>query len=967
MKSCSLSISFVGYTHSVYFCERIQISLLSSRNDTIMKKVCFLMISVLFATLSMMAQAQSGGAITGKLIDKETEEPVPQANVRILKQADSTFVTGKASNTEGVFTIPVRNGSYIVHISFIGYNDVYQDVQVTSTRPSVQLGSIVLSNDNILLSETVVTAKAPEIVVKGDTLEYNADSYKVTESAVVEDLLKKMPGVEIDSEGKITVNGKEINKILVDGEEFFSDDPKVASKNLPAKMVDKLQVLERRTEQAQMTGFDDGEEENVINLTVRPGMKEGLFGNAFAGYGSEERYEGNAMVNYMKNKDQYTFIGGINNTNNAGFSDLASSMFSGMGGRGGRGRMFGGQDGIATSANAGGNFSKQFTPELKLGGNIRYGFTDNNILSDVFTQNILSAGNTLEQESNSVNNKSQNFNMDLRLEWEPDSITRVIFRPRVSFYDNRRNETGDFLTSSEMTGDTINYGASDYFSEGQGKDISFNLDASRELGKEGRILSVQLRGQTGDSDNSGTSASGTYYNGTRPDDMIDQRFTNAGSNRSWRGYLSYVEPIGRDNFIQLAYQYSQNMSESDKDTRSRDESGNYTVLDSLYSKRLENNFVRQELEVNFKSVREKYDYMIGFSMQPSSSRSKTFIGSDMIYDGKQDVINYAPMAQLNYRWSRTHNLRIRYFGNTEQPSVSQLSPVVDVSDPLNISYGNPDLNPSFEHRFNIRYQKSNPEKASSFAAFVNAGYMTNDIVSSTFTDVSTGRKETTYRNVAGNWNANGRIMFNIPLKNIKFSVSSMSFASYNNTNGFSNNEKNTNKRMSLSEMLGLNYRSDQFDFAIRGNVNYNNVTNSLEGQQNQNYLNYGGNARTAVYLPWDLTLESDVNYATNSGYADGFEQNEWLWNASLQKTLFKQKNGTIRFKIYDILQQRSNISRSVTSNYIRDTTTNTLTSYFMVHFIYRFNIFKGGATQSDMMQDRGSGRFHGGPGRDHND
>jgi len=933
-----------------------------------MKKVFFLMISVLFTTLSMMAQALSGGAITGKLIDKETEEPVPQANVRVLKQADSTFVTGKASDNTGAFTIPVSSGAYIVQISYIGYNDVYRNVEVSSSRPQARLGNVILSADNILLSETVVTAKAAEITVRGDTLEYNADSYKVTESAVVEDLLKKMPGVEIDSEGKITVNGKEIKKILVDGEEFFSDDPKVASKNLPAKMVDKLQVLERRSEQSQMTGFDDGEEENVINLTVRPGMKEGLFGNAFAGYGSEERYEGNAMVNYMKNKDQYTFIGGINNTNNAGFSDLASSMFSGMGGgRGGRGGMFGGSNGIATSANAGGNFSKQFTPELKLGGNIRYGFTDNNILSDVFTQNILSTGNTLETESNSVNNKSQNFNMDLRLEWEPDSITRVIFRPRVSFYDNKRNETGDFFTSSEMTGDTINYGASDYFSEGQGKDISFNLDASRELGKEGRILSVQLRGQTGDSDNSGTSVSGTYYKGTRPDDIIDQQFTNANNNQSWRGYLSYVEPIGKDNFIQLAYQYSQNRSESDKDTRSRDEAGNYTVLDSLYSKRLENNFVRQELEVNFKSVREKYDYMIGFSMQPSSSRSKTFIGSDMIYDGKQDVINYAPMAQLNYRWSRTHNLRIRYSGNTEQPSISQLSPVVDVSNPLNISYGNPDLNPSFEHRFNIRYQKSNPEKASSFATFVNAGYMTNDIVSSTFTDVTTGRKETTYRNVAGNWNANGRMMFNLPLRNIKFSIFNMSFASYNHTNGFSNNEMNTNKRASLTEVLGLNYRSDQFDFAIRGNVNYNNVTNSLEGQQDQNYLNYGGNARTAVYLPWDLTLESDVNYSTNSGYADGFEQNEWLWNASLQKTLFKQKNGTIRFKIYDILQQRSNISRSVTSNYIRDTTTNTLTSYFMVHFIYRFNIFKGGATQSDMMQERGTGRFHGGPGRDHND
>ncbi|MFA5650059.1 MAG: outer membrane beta-barrel protein [Proteiniphilum sp.] len=925
-----------------------------------MKRISFIAIACcLIMTASVMqARAQANRSVSGKLVDQLTGEPVPQANIRVLQQSDSTFVTGKASENDGTFSIPIRNGNYIVHVSFIGYHDVYQDVEVNSSTPLARLGDVEMIQDNILLSEAVVTAKAPEIAVRGDTLEYNADSYNVTESAVVEDLLKKMPGVEVDSEGRITVNGKQITKILVDGEEFFSDDPKVASKNLPAKMVDKLQVLERRTEMAQMTGFDDGEEENVINLTVRPGMKEGFFGNAFAGYGSKDRYEGNAMLNYMRDKDQYTFIGGINNTNNAGFSDLASSMFSGMGGRGRRGGGFGARDGIATSANAGGNFSKQFTPTFKLGGNVRYGYTDSEVLSDVFTQNLLSAGNTLEQENNSVNNRSQNFNLDLRMEWEPDSATRIIFRPEFSYYDNNRAEIGNYFTASELTGDTINHGESDYFSEGSGKEVEFRLDASRELGKAGRILSVQLAAETGDSDNNGSSLSSTFYNGTRPDDLIDQRFTNISTNQSWRGYVSYVEPLGRDNFIQLAYQYRQNLSESDRDTRSRDENGDYTVLDSLYSKRLENDFVRQEVELNFRSVRENYDYMLGVSMQPSTSRSKTHIGSEMIYDGEQKVVNFAPMAQLNYRWSRTNNLRLRYFGNTDQPSIAQLSPVVDVSDPLNISYGNPDLKPSFQHRFYVRYQMSNPEKASSFNAHLNGTYLTNDIVSSTFTDIETGRKETTFRNVAGNWNANGRVMFNVPLRNIKFSVFSMSFASYNHTNGFSNNEQNVNKRTSLSEVLGLNYRSDLFDASIRGNVNFNNVTNSLQGQQDQQYFNYGGSATTSINLPWDLTIESDINYATNAGYTDGFEQNEWLWNASIQKQLFKQKNGTIRFKIYDILQQRSNISRSVTSNYIRDTTTNTLTSYFMVHFVYRFNIFSGGASAEDMMPRR-DGRGYG--------
>ncbi|BBD45528.1 TonB-dependent receptor [Petrimonas sulfuriphila] len=909
--------------------------------------------------------AQNNGRITGKIVDQETKEPVAQANVRILHQKDSLYLNGVASDQEGNFAISVPYGNYIIHVTYVGHHDLFRNVTISNTNRTANLGSVELGTDNILLDAAVVTAKAAEIVVRGDTVEYNADSYKVTESAILEDLLKKMPGIEIDSEGKITVNGREIKKIMVDGEEFFSTDPKVASKNLPAKMVEKLQVLDRRTDMAQMTGFDDGEEETIINLMVKPGMKEGLFGNAFVGYGTKDRYEGNAMVNYMKDKNQYTVLGGFNNTNNAGFSDLASSMF-GSGGGGGRRMFFGGRSGITTSGNAGFNFSQQFTNKLKLGGNLRYGNTDNNTLSKTHTQNILSSGNTLEDENNSSNNYSQNFNMDLRLEWTPDTLTRIIFNPEGSVYNNRRTELSDFLTTTETLEDSINYGDSRYNSTGDGKNLSARLDVSRTLGKKGRILSVQLRGGMSDSENEGTNLSNTFYNGTKPDDLIDQRFVNTNDSKNWRGYVSYVEPLGNNNAIQFAYQYRQNISGSDKDTRVKDESGNYTVLDEQYSKRLENNFTNQEIEFNFQSVRQKYDYTIGFSVQPSSSQSKTFIGDNKISDFTRDVVNYAPMAQFNYRWTRQHNLRLRYFGNTDQPSVTQLSPVVDVSNPLNITYGNPDLKPSFEHRLNLRYQNFNPEKNRSMGFFGDIRYLTNDIVSSTMTDRETGRRETTYENVTGNWNANGRMMMNIPLKNIRFSVFSMSFASYNHANGFSNLEKNLSRRLNLGETLGLNYRSDLIDFGIRGNISYNKVKNSLEGQRDQEFLNYGGNANTTLYLPWDMSIESDINYSTNSGYSDGFTQDEWLWNASIQKQLFKQKNGTIRLKIYDILQQRSNISRSVTSNYIRDTTTNTLTTYFMVHFVYRFNIFKNGATREDMMPQhgpgpgRGFGRGHGG-------
>lgn len=921
------------------------------------KNILFLLL--LLSTITVFGQ--NNGIISGRIIDADTQTPIIQANVRILKQADSVFVNGVASDTDGRFNISIANGNYIVQITYIGYHNAHRQVSITHTEKNARLGTIELSHDNILLNAAVVTAKAPEIVVKGDTLEYNADSYKVTESAVVEDILKKMPGVEIDTEGKITINGREIKKIMVDGEEFFSNDPKVASKNLPAKMVEKLQVLDRRSDMSQMTGFDDGEEETVINLTVRPGMKEALFGNAFAGYGSQQRYEANAMINYMKDKNQYTFIGGINNTNNAGFTDLVSSMFANQGGRGRGRRGFGGQDGITTSGNAGLNFVQQINDKLKFGGNLRYGLTDNHLIAKNRTQNLLSGGNTIENENNVSDNLSNNFNMDFRFEWKPDSLTEIIFTPGTSFYDNKRSETSDFLTTPELTTDTINHGNSIYHSEGKGKDLTARIDASRRLGNPGRVLSFQFRGGLSDSENNGSNQSATYYKGTKPDDIIDQRFSNTTNSKNWRGYISYVEPVGNKNFIQLAYQYSQNVSESNKDTRTKDAQGLYTVLDQAYSRRLENNFVNHEIELNFQSMREKYDYRVGFTVQPASSKSKTFIGDSIINDLPQNVINFAPMAQFNYRWSRQHNLRIRYYGETTQPTVAQLSPVVDVSNPLNITYGNPLLKPSFLHRLNFRYQNFKSENSRSMAFFSNIRYLTNDIVASTITNTETGQRETTYENVKGNWNANARFMMNMPLKNIKFSVFGMSFVNYIHSNGFSNKEKNLSRQTNLVQVLGLNYRSDLFDFSVRGNINYNNVQNSLEGQQNQEFMTYGGSASTTIYLPWNMSVESDINYSTNSGYADGFSKQEWLWNASLQKQLFKQKNGTIRFKIYDILQQRSNINRSVTNSYIRDTTTNTLTSYFMFHFVYRFNIFKGGATQSDMMlQPSRHGGGHGG-------
>ena len=911
---------------------------------------------------SLPAVAQRGGVdVTGTVVEEGNNEPIEQATVRLLNVKDSTMIGGVASSRNGSFTLKgIKAGSYLLHVSFVGFDPLYQPIRITGKTDPVKLGKLALSDGAIQLGEAVVIGKAPEIVMRNDTVEYNADSYKTTEGAVLEDLLKKMPGVEVDSEGKITVNGKEIKKVLIDGKEFFSDDPKVASKNLPSKMVEKVQVLDRLSDMARMTGFDDGEEETVINLTVKPGMKQGWFGNAFAGYGSEDRYEGNFMVNRFINNDQFTLMGGLNNTNNMGFSDIASNMFSGMGGRRG-GRMGGGGagNGITTSGNIGMNFSKEFSKRLTLGGNVRYSHSDNEADSKTTRTNILpNDSSTVYNEINNNNTKSDNVGADFRMEWKPDTATQIIFQPSFSYSNSHNRESGSFNTLTNR-GDTVNLGESDYLSDGEGYNINARLEFSRKLNDEGRVFSGSLNGGLSDSYNKGLNYSNTEsFLGNGQNELIDQQFRYDNKGFNYRVYLSWVEPIGRNNFIQATYSISQNKQESLKNSYTREEGNEeYNVLDTAYSKSYRNNFITQQASLAFKAVREKYDYTIGMNLSPSHSVSENFVGDSTLSRLTRNVINVSPMIRFNYRFDKRTNLRINYRGRTSQPSMTQLQPVADISDPLNTITGNPDLKPTYSNSLFARYQKFIPEKQTVFMMMLNANYVLNDIVTKSVYVGESGKKMTTYDNVNGNYNGNLRALFNTPLKNKKFSINSMTMASYANTNGFINEEKNTNKKYTAMERAGIDFRSDYIDLGLNGNFRYTGAKNSLQGQSDQNTFNYGLGGTTAIYLPLDFKVESDITWSTNSGYAEGYKQKEVLWNASASKSFLKGNQATVRFKIYDILQQRSNISQTINTEYTQYSVYNTLSSYFMVHFIYRFSIFKGGASMNDV---RGPIHRHGG-------
>lgn len=953
-----------------------------------MKKLA-LLLSILGIFVFTNAQSQVN-TISGTIIDEATSEPIESASIRVLTSKDSTYVAGTVANSNGNFSVNTKPARYLVEISFIGYTKQYIPVNILTGNAS--LGKIYLAEDGVLLNEAVITAKAVDMQIKGDTIEYNADSYKVQQSAVVEDLLKKMPGVEVDSEGKITVNGKEVKKMLLDGKEFFSDDPKVASKNLPAAMVDKLQVLDRKSDMARMTGFDDGNEETVINLTIKPGMKEGFFGNSFGGLGDDAnlwgkadqkaRYETGAMGNYMRNNTQMTVIAGINNTNNAGFSDFASSMFSGN--RPSRGMNFGGSNGVSKTINGGFNFATEYSDKIKWGGDIRYGSIDNDVLSTSQTQYTVNSSRS-ESSISRGNNKSDNFGANMRFEWQVDSVSTIIFRPSLQYNTNDNIQQTE-SQAQNVSGRFNNINSRTFYSaNGNGINLSGTLEFSRKLNSKGRTLSASLSGGLSDSESDGNNESYSEYfisgNTTNIADSIptlDQRFNQDDKSHNWRVFLSYVEPLGRNNFLQLSYNISNKNSLTDKKTYTKDAAGNYTIIDNEYTRKVDNEFLNQNVTLSFKAVRAMYDYTIGVGLEPSSSKTDIYEpGKIELVTPRKNFLSFAPSAQFNYRWDRRHNLRLDYKGSTNQPSTLQLYDGIISNDGVNITRGNVNLSPSFEHRLNIRFQKFNTEKASSMMLFGRITYTTDDIV--TITDWNdNGGRDMTYANINGNMSGNLRWINNLPLRNRNFTINSMSYGSYSRSNTYTSTEdklniKNTANDYTFSENAGISFRSEiqgengeqhwllkNVDLNLRGNITYQNIRYSATGNNNRETFNYGGTADFSIYFQKDFTVQTDLAFSTNSGYSDGFKQKEWLWNASLSKDIFPAKNGTIRLKVYDILNQRNSIiSRQTRAEGYTDVTTNTISSYFMLSFVYKFQFFKGGVKRTDMEDNMFRGRDRG--------
>jgi len=928
-----------------------------------MKKV---IISLLMVMTGLLPLAAHDAVINGVLVDSQDTTELIEATVKLLMaNKDSTMVKGTTTDLNGVFNMKgVKPGKYLLRFSYLGYNDVIKHVTVGEDGRDVNIGVVTMDPNTIMLKETVVVGVKSPIVVKEDTIEFNADTYKTQANAVVEDLLKRLPGVEVGSDGKITANGKEVKKILIDGKEFFSDDPTVASKNIPADMINKLQVIDRKSDLARLTGVDDGDDETVINLTVKKGMNNGWFGTVNAGYGTDDRYAGNVMINHFRDGNQFTILGGGNNTNNLGFGDGASGRF----------QRFGGDRGVTSSQYAGINFNigSKEDDHFRVGGDIMYSHSDRDTRTRTARQYLLQDSTSYENSSTAARDKGHNLRGDFRIKWEVDSNNTIDFRPNFSFNFNK-SERGD--TSSLFAGDpartAVNRSLSNYFNDGKSYEWGARLIYNHKVASHpGRSQSLMLNYSYSNVHEDGdTYTDNTYYLVPDQDQLIDQTANNRRKTHSVTGRISWTEPIGNvknARFLEFSYRGNYRYTTSDKMVYDNEREGIWpggTVTGQEWNERLSNSFrntfYNQEFSAGFRQVRKAYNLNVGISVNSAMSKSKDLINSAR--DIKERwAWSVAPYARFRYKFTDTRNMNVFYRMRANQPSITQLQPVADESNPKNIIIGNPELKPAFNHNINIRFGDFAQGAQRSIMAMANVDFAQNSIVSTVTTDELTGTRTTSYTNVGGVWSAMAMNMLSFPFGSRKtWYFTSHLFGRYGVTKSVTDGVENRSNTLRLNYSPGLAFRTGEFDLELRPSYGFQNTTTSALKSNARNIHTWGGMFNGTYSAPFGLVISTDLRYSTTSGYSAGYNCDQWIWNGSLAYQFLRDKQASITLSVYDILGQRKNIYRNVTGDYIEDVNYNSLGRYGMVTFTYRFNTFKKG----EQPKDRNADRWGGGPGR----
>lgn len=950
-----------------------------------------------------LAFAQGGGTVTLSLTDSSTGDAVGFATVSITKPGNAKPYKYALSDDKGKTVFEkVAAGKYVLKAELLGYKPLTKDIEV---KGKLDLGALKMDPDKQVLDAASVSAAGNPIVIKKDTIEYNASSFKTTDNDVLEDLLKKLPGVEVSEDGTVTANGQTISKITIDGKTFFLDDPQLASKNIPAKIIEKVKVVEKKSDQAEFTGIDDGNDETIIDLSIQKGMMNGLFGNVMAGVGHDVRkqvtgselssgngdwrYQGAGFMGRFTDKNQISVVLNGNNTNNRGFNDLSGSMMQGMrGGGGGMGRGsrgWGPGNGITTSWMGGlnGNTSL-FDGKMDLGGNYLYNNNETYVEEESKRITYLDDHNLIYNNKGSNTTNSDGHRFGVRLEHKFSENTSILFQPQVSFGNGDFNEVSDFSTLTEKSGVTSK--TNDGFTSNTGSNNNWRTNGfflfRQKLGKAGRTISFNAHYNFSGNETSGFNQSRTTtydeFGVADSDSVINQRYNQNQDTKSLSGRLTYTEPLGKGFFVEANYEASWNRTSSTKNTFDSGVVSDFgrdnliynpvdEKINEVYSSEIINRYINQRIGANFVYQKDKLRAQAGMSANPTYTHNETS-GYDN-YDNH--VLNWAPQAMLWYDIDDNTNVRGFYFGRSQQPSVSQLMRVPDNTNPLSVSFGNMYLEPYFNHSFRSDFRHTNKKNFLSVNAGLDGGIVKNPIVNAQWYGTN-GAQYSIPVNGKDSYNGSFRIMLNSPIAKSNFSVFLMSRASYSKSSSYVGSSSfDMGKYYEGDNYDAENFLADKFledfhslDFTLnnlqtvglmeRLRLTYrNDVVELTAGGRTRMSKSWYTIANQSTNMTWSNQVSASMNWTVPGGLgivADGnynwyngytTDQGTQLILNAKITKMLFKDKFTLALNAYDILDQAKNLSVSDSSNYHTETLNNTLGRYIVVSLTYRFGNFGG--------------------------
>jgi hypothetical protein len=927
-----------------------------------------LIVVVTFLMFSIQTYAQTGN-VMGIIKDVKTRQPVQFASVAVYRATDSLFTGGGTGDENGNFKVELSTaGTYYLKISFLGYETLKTSTfSISANELQKDFGNLFLKPSITSLKTVTVQTVQTRVEQKGDTTQFNANAYKTNPDATAEDLIRKMPGVTSDGT-TVKVNGEEVKKVFVDGKPFFGDDPAASLKNFPADVIDRVQVFDKSSDQAQFTGFRDGNEEKTINLITKPGKNVGQFGKVYGGYGTDDRYNGGFTFNSFNGPKRISIIGMSNNINQQNFSisDIMSLM-SNSGQSGGMGRGPGGpgssgaanffsgqQSGITKTTALGLNYVDSWGKKINVSGNYFFNQTNNSSISSS-VRNYFTDNKLIYNQDNTSRTDNLNHKINLKLEYAIDSSNSLTITPRLTVQNNKSISTLKGNTVLPESNFLLNQTDNNTSASNTGYNFLNDILLQHKFNKKGRTVSLNLNTQLNARDGYGDYYSSSSYNDTATSitTIIDQHYTSYSAGSVLGGSLTYTEPVGTKGQIQLAYRPEYTQNEADKITKNMNSNGEYSIIDSSLSNTYSTSYTTQRGGISYLVNNPKFNLNIGTDVQQTVLTSKQIYPAE--YNVNRTAVNILPSAMLNYKFSKSKNLNINYRSSTKSPTVNQLQNVIDVSNPLLVKSGNAELNQTQENNLRVRLGLSNTEKARNFFVVLMANQTNNYISNATDlidTDtviqgytISKGSQLTKPVNLNKYYNIRSFGIYSFPLNVIKSNFSFNAGYSYTHTPALINNEINYSGNHATSGGIYLSSNiSPSLDFSIAYNGSYNAVKNSLQLQSDNSYFNHTATLKVNYILFKRIVLNTDVNQTYYNGLTESFNQNFILWNAYAGYKFLKNQSLEAKISVYDILNQNRSINRTITETYTEDSNTQVLKRYLMLTLTYTFKHFKGGSS-----------------------